>query len=120
MAEITQITNESELDAALSEIDNLIHADPGSAEELELNRISDLVIKYEDIHYPIADPDPKSMVEFMLDQEMVTRNQLVALLDSDSQLDDILSGHINIPLDLAQLLHEKSNLPVDYFIDLGG
>ena len=43
----------------------------------ELDRLSDLVIEYEDEHYPMDDPNPHSMLEFMLDQQTATRVQLI-------------------------------------------
>ena len=67
MPEITQVKTEAEYEAALARIDHLIHSAPGSEEDAELNRISDLVIQYEDEHYPIGNPTPDALVEFLLD-----------------------------------------------------
>lgn len=52
---ITSISNESEYQAALKHIDELLALYPfeNVADEEELERISDLVIAYEDVHYPI-------------------------------------------------------------------
>lgn len=55
MTPITSINTEVEYNAAMKRIDELIALYPfeNPEDEKELERISDLVIAYEDIHYPI-------------------------------------------------------------------
>ena len=91
----------------------LLGSEPYSPEDEELDRISDLVIQYEDEHYPIDDPDPASIVEFMLDQKMVTRREIVPLAGGSADLDAMLAGQREITPALAQLLHERSGIPVE-------
>ena len=76
MAEITQVRTEAEYDAALARISELLDAEIDSPEGEDLDRITTLVEIYEDEHYPMGEPDPVSMIEFLLDQEIVTREQL--------------------------------------------
>lgn len=113
MPEITQVQTESEYEAALARIDELLGSEPFSPEDDELDRISDLVIRYEDEHYPIENPSPSALVEFLLDQEIVTREQLLALVGSSADLDAILSGQKEITPELAQLLHEHYDVTVE-------
>ena len=68
---------------------------------------------YEDEHYPTGEPDPVSMIEFLLDQEIVTREQLLPLAGSDASLDAILAGQEPIPSGLAQLLYEKVGITTE-------
>ena len=118
MPEITQVQTEADYEAALARIDELIHSVPGSEEDAELNRISDLVIRYEGEHYPIGSPTPDALVEFLLDQEIVTREQLLPLVGSNANLDAIIAGRKEITPELAQLLHERSGIPVENFLKL--
>ena len=53
MPEIKQVQAEEEYDAVLARISELLGAEPYSAEDEELDRLSDLVIQYEDEHYLI-------------------------------------------------------------------
>lgn len=55
MPMLTSINTESEYESALKRIDELIALYPfeNAADAEELERISDLVIAYEEIHYPI-------------------------------------------------------------------
>ena len=112
MVEITQVQTEAEYEAALARIDDLLGSEPYSPEDEELDRISDLVIRYEDGHYPIENPTPDALVEFLLDQETVTREQLIPLVGSSTDLDAILAGQKEVTLELAQLLHEHYDVEV--------
>lgn len=116
MSEITQIQTESDYEAALARIDELIHSAPGSAEDAELNRISDLVIQYEDEHYPMEEPEPNSMLEFMIDQLMVSQEDLIPLAGGSDGLAAMLEGRAAITPEVAQLLHERSDIPIDFFL----
>ena len=112
MSEITQVQTEAEYEAALARIDDLLGSEPCSSEDEELDRISDLVIRYEDEHYPIENPAPDALVEFLLDQEIVTREQLLLLAGSSTDLDAILAGRKEVTLELAQLLREHYDVTV--------
>ena len=111
MPEIKQVQTEEEYDAALARISELLGAEPYRAEDEELDRLSDLVIQYENEHYPIESPTPDALVEFLLDQEIVTREQLLPLVGSNSNLDGILADQKEITPELAQLLHEHYGIP---------
>ena len=50
------LKTEADLDAALVRIDALIDAEPGTPEYKELDRLSQIVWEYENIHYPISPP----------------------------------------------------------------
>lgn len=114
MLEIKQIRTEAEFEVALARIDDLINCAPGSTEEAELIRISEMVIAYEDEHYPMDDdPNPHSMLEFMLDQQMVSREQLIPLAGGDAALDAILEEREALTPELARVLHERFGTPVE-------
>ena len=113
MAEINQVLTEAEYDAALARISELLDAEIDSPEGEELDRITTLVEIYEDEHYPMGESNPVSMLEFMLDQQMVTREQLLPLAGSDASLDAILAGQEPIPPGLAQLLYEKVGITTE-------
>ena len=116
MREIAQVKNESEYDAALARISELLGAEPYSPEDAELDRISDLVIQYEDEHYPMEESKPDSMLEFMIDQLMVSREELIPLAGGSDRLDAMLEGRAAITPEVAQLLHERSDIPVAFFL----
>ena len=113
MPEIKQVRTEAEYDVALARISELLGCEPYSPEDEELDRISDLVIQYEDEHYPMEEPDPASALEFLLDQRMVSREQMVALAGDGTNLDAILAGEAPIPPGLAELLRKEMGIVVE-------
>ena len=112
MPEITQVLTEADYDMALARISELLGAEPNTPEGQELDRITDLVIQYEDEHYPMEDPDPDSLLEFLLDQQIVSREQLLPLAGGSDSLDAMLAGRKEITPEMAQLLHARSGIPV--------
>jgi HTH-type transcriptional regulator/antitoxin HigA len=52
------LKTEADYEAALTYIDTLMDAAPGSPEEEELSLFALLVEQYEREHYPVAPPDP--------------------------------------------------------------
>ena len=113
MPEITRVQAEADYEAALARIDELIGSVPGSEEDAELDRISDLVIQYEDVHYPMEKPEPAPALEFLLDQQMVSRERMAALAGDGADLDAILDGEAPIPPGLAELLREELGIVVE-------
>ena len=116
MSEITRVVTESDYEAALARITELIHSAPGSTEDAELDRISDLAIEYEDMHYPMEDPDPSSLIEFLIDQQMVSPERMEALAGGSDRLDAMIAEQMAITAEVAQVLHEHSGLPMEYLM----
>ncbi len=116
MSEINQVQNEAEYDAALARISELLDAELNTAEGEELDRISTLVEIYEAEHYPIEDPDPSSMIEFLIDQAMVSREHMEAMVGGSDNLDAMMTGRTAITAEVAQLMHERSGIPIKFFL----
>ena len=114
MSEITQVLTEADHDMALARISELLGAEPNTPEGRELDRISDLVIQYEDEHYSMEDPD--SLLEFLLDQQIVSREQLMPLAGGSDNLDAMLVGQTAITAEVARVLQEYSGLPIEYLM----
>ena len=112
MLAINSIRTAAEYEAALARIDDLIHAPPGSPEELELDRVSRLVEAYEAVHYPIPEPSQAAMLDFMLDQKMLSRAQILPLAGNPAHLDDMLAGRTAIPPAMARAIAEQTGFPI--------
>ena len=116
MSEITQVVTEADYDMALARISELLGAEPYSAEDEELDRISTLVEIYEAEHYPMDDPEPDSLLEFVLDQQMVSRERMEVLAGGSDRLDAMMAEQMAITTEVAQVLHEYSGLPMEYLM----
>lgn len=113
MLEIKQIRSATDYEAAVARISALLNAEPYSPDDAELDRLSDLVADYESEHFPIPHPSAAALLEFMLDQGIVSRRELLPLAGGEAGLDAILAGRLEIPSELAQLLHQHAGSPVE-------
>ena len=116
MSEIDQVQNEADYDAALARISKLLDAELNTPEGEELDRLSTLVEIYEAEHYPMDDPDPDSLLEFLLDQQIVSREQLLPLAGGSDSLDAMLAGQTAITAEVALVLREYSGLTIEYLM----
>lgn len=75
MTEIKQVRTEADYEAALARISALLDAEPYSPDDEELDRLSDLVADYEAEHFPIPRSSDGALLEFMLEQGILSRRQ---------------------------------------------
>lgn len=116
MSEITRVATEADYDKALARISELLDAELNTPEGEELDRISTLVEIYEAEHYPMEDPYPSSFIEFLIDQQMVSRERMEALAGGSDRLDAMIAEQMAITPEVAQVLHEHSGLPMEYLM----
>lgn len=110
------LKNEAEYEAALAHVDSLMEAAPGSTEEAELELWSVLVEKYEEEHFPIERPDPVSAIEFRMEQQGLTRNDLLRFIPSKSKVSEILARKRPLSLAMIRSLHKGLNIPAEILI----
>ena len=110
------IKNEAEYDAALERIDALMNAAPGSAEEEELELLAILVEKYEQERYPIELPDPVEAIKFRMEQEGLTRKDMIKYLGSQSKVSEVLNYKRPLSLAMIRALTDGLNIPAEVLI----
>ena len=88
------VRTEAELDAATVVIHELIDQEVRSAaEEDYLDVLSDIVEKYETVHYPIGDVTDGQMLKFLLEVKDETQVHVaVAAGIAESTISEVLSG----------------------------
>jgi HTH-type transcriptional regulator/antitoxin HigA len=67
--EIHPIKTEKDYDLALERVNLLFDAKPNTNEGDELDILVTLIEKYEEMHYPIPEPDPIEAIKFMMEQK---------------------------------------------------
>jgi HTH-type transcriptional regulator/antitoxin HigA len=110
------IKTEAEYDAALERIDAVMNAAPGSAEEEELELLAILVEKYEQERYPIELPDPVEAIKFRMEQEGLTRKDMIKYLGSQSKVSEVLNYKRPLSLAMIRALTEGLNIPAEVLI----
>jgi HTH-type transcriptional regulator/antitoxin HigA len=110
------IKNEAEYDAALERIDAVMNAAPGSSEEEELELLAILVEKYEQERYPIELPDPVEAIKFRMEQEGLTRKDMIKYLGSQSKVSEVLNYKRPLSLAMIRALTDGLNIPAEVLI----
>ena len=113
------LRNEVECDAAVSEIDDLLDADPepGSEAYERLEFLSVLVQAYEDSRSPIDETmDPREIVEFMLEQKGLSRSDLAKWLGGRSRVSEFFKGSRSLSIRQIAALTENLGIPADLLI----
>lgn len=116
MVTVKPIRTEEDYQAALSRISDIFQAEPGSPEDDELDVLTNLVVAYEDIHYPIGLPTAIGAIEFVMDQRDMTRRDLIPFIGSASKVSEVLSGKRDITMAMARALHKHLGIPADVLL----
>ncbi len=114
------LKTEEEYRGALAYLETLMDAAPGSPEEEELELFGLLVEQYEDEHYPIDLPDPVDAILFRMDQEGLTRKDLIPYLGSLSKVSEVLNRKRPLSLAMIRSLHEGLGIPADVLLQEPG
>ena len=105
------IRNEAMHEEALSYVETLMDAKPGSRQEEELELWSLLIGQYEKEHYPIEDPDPIEAILFRMDQLGLQRKDLEPYMGQKSKVSEVLNRKRQLSLPMIRLLHQHLGIP---------
>ena len=114
------LRNEAEYDAAVAEVDELLERNPaaGSAEYERLRFLAVLIGAYDVEHYPMDETStPQSAVEFMLEQQGMTRADLAPLLGGRSRVSEFFSGKRRLSVPQMVKIRQVLKVPADLLLD---
>lgn len=115
------IRTEKDYQDALERLNVLMDAAPGSPEDDELDLLSFLVEKYEEEHFPIDLPDPLEAIKFRMEQQGLTRKDLVQYIGSQSKVSEVLNRKRPLSLAMIRALHDGLGIPAEVLLQrLGG
>ena len=127
MADILDFTkphvlrNEEEYDCAVAEIDTLLDTDPQPGTEAyeRLEFLSVLVQAYEDTHLQVYEQStPQEVVDFMLEQKGLSRDDLEKWLGSRSQTAEFFEGIRPLSIEQIGALRAHLGIPADLLIEV--
>ncbi len=90
--EIKPIRTERDYERALREVERLMDAKPGTAEDDRLDVLATLVDAYESEHFPIDPPDPIEAIRFRLEQQGLDPSALVGVIGGRSRVYEVMNG----------------------------
>lgn len=108
-------TNE-EYEAVINRVEEIFDAEPGSPEADELELLSVLIEVYEDEMYPIDFPDPVEAIKFRMEQDGLTRKDLMQYLGSKSKVSEVLNKKRPLSLKMIRSLHEHLGIPPEVLL----
>jgi HTH-type transcriptional regulator/antitoxin HigA len=98
------IKSEAELDAALSRIEAIFDARPGTSKGDELELLLLLVETYENKAHAIEPPDPIAALRFRMEQGGLKPKDLIPYIGSKSKVSEVLSGRRPLSLTMIRKL----------------
>ena len=110
------IKTEAEHVAALSHVESLMDAEPGSPEEEELELWSLLIEQYEKEHFPMADPDPIEAIRFRMDQLGLKPKDLQEYIGTKSKVSKVLNRKRQLSLPMIRSLHTRLGIPAETLV----
>ncbi len=110
------IKNEEDYEKALSRIDELMDAAPGTAGMDELELLTALVEMYENRHYPISPPDPVSAIKFRMEQLGLTQKDMVPYIGSKSRVSEVLNGRRSLTLAMMRSLNKNLGISAEVLL----
>ena len=114
--EIHPIKTEKDYDLALERVNTLFDAKPNTNEGDEVDILVMLIEKYEQIHYPIPEPDPIEAIKFMMEQNGLTDADLGVILNSRSRVSEIFKRKRALTIRQIRLLTENLHIPASTLI----
>ena len=106
---------------AVAEIDALLDTDPqpGSEAYERLEFLSVLVQAYEDTHLPTYEQStPQEVVDFMLEQKRLSRDDLAKWLGSSRQTAEFFEGSRSLSIEQIGALRAHLGIPADLLIEI--
>lgn len=116
---IRPVKTEQDYDAALSRIESLWGAEPGSREGDELDVLLTLVSVYEDENHPVPPPSPLEAILFVMDQNGLKQADLIPYIGSRSRVSEILNRKRTLTLKMIRSLHSGLGIPAEVLISEG-
>ncbi|MFI5296941.1 MAG: type II toxin-antitoxin system HigA family antitoxin [Polyangiales bacterium] len=110
------IKSESEHEVALAEIDRLWNAKPGTEDASTRELLALLVEKYERETCPIPPPDPIEAIKFRMEQQGLTRKDLLPVFGTSGRVSEVLSRKRPLTLEMIRRLHSTFDIPLESLI----
>lgn len=112
------LRDEGEYAAAQARVDELLRLelDAGSAEWEELRFLSVLIEEFEGEHYPIESASPREVMDFLLEQQGMTRADLAEIMGGRSRVSEFFSGKRDLSIRQVRALSSLFHVPADLLI----
>lgn len=116
MMDIKPIRNEADYRAALQVVEQLMLAQPDTAEGEKLDVMVTLIEAYEAKHFPMDLPDPVEAIKFEMDRKGLTVKDLEPMIGKSNRVYEILNYKRSLTLKMIWRLHQGLGIPAESLI----
>jgi HTH-type transcriptional regulator / antitoxin HigA len=110
------LKSEQDYEEALKYLETLMDQSDGSQWQEDIALFAHLIEDYEDQHFPIKLPDPIEAVKFALDQQGLTRKDLIPLLGSKGKVSEVLNRKRPLSISMIRALHTELGIPAEILL----
>ena len=114
--EIRPIRTKADYHAALSEVERLWNAEPGTKAGDRVDVLVTLIEAYEAKHHAIPAPDPIAAIEFMMEQKGLSRRDLKATIGSRGRVSEVLTRKRSLTLPMVRGLSALLDIPAEILV----
>lgn len=113
---VAVIRDEADYKDALTRINQIFNAAPGSDEFFELKILSQEIEEYENIHYPIPKADPIEIIEFILEQNGLKQSDLVGIIGEKTTVSKVLNRKRPLTLEMIRKFSKRFHISSELLI----
>jgi len=114
---IKPLKTEQDYDDALARIDQLMDSELGTPKGDELDVLSVLVEKYEDINHPIEAPNPIEAIRFKMEQFGLKDKDLIEYIGQSGRVSEVMSYKRKLTLTMIRNLEKGLNISAKSLIE---
>jgi HTH-type transcriptional regulator / antitoxin HigA len=114
--EIRPIRTKADYRAALKEAERLWDARPGTRDGDIVDVLTTLIEDYEARHHPIPAPDPIAAIEFMMQQNGLTRRDLEPVIGGRGRVSEVLTRKRPLTLPMVRGLGALLGIPAEILV----
>uniref|UniRef100_A0A486XQ86 Helix-turn-helix motif n=1 Tax=Rheinheimera sp. BAL341 TaxID=1708203 RepID=A0A486XQ86_9GAMM len=116
MMDIKPIRNDADYRAALQVVEQLMLAQPDTAEGEKLDVMVTLIEAYEAKHFPMDLPDPVEAIKFEMERKGLTVKDLEPMIGKSNRVYEILNYKRSLTLKMIWRLHQGLGIPAESLI----
>jgi HTH-type transcriptional regulator/antitoxin HigA len=107
------IRNEIDYEKSLSRVEILLEKDRTENENDELEIVSILLERYEEVHYKIDEPDPIEAIKFRMEQMQLKQKDLIPVFGNKARVSEVLNRKRELSVKTIRKLHKFLELPFE-------
>ena len=116
MADVKPIRTDKDYQKTLVEIGQLWGSPNGTPKGDRLDVLATLIEAWEVVHYPMDPPDPIEAIKFRMEQQGLTRKDLVGIIGTRARIAEVLDRKRALSIAMIRRLNAELHIPAEVLI----